>query len=60
MLAETAKNVVDVLSEKERKRLFKMLGVPEPVKVKTKKRLFPDFTESVATEYLLNLYKKKH
>lgn len=49
MLAETANNVIDALSEKEYTRLLQMRGLePKPKKAKRKKLISP----TQATEYL--------
>lgn len=56
MLAETAFNVIEALSEEEKKRLFVMLGVHvSPPKPKKK----PLITDAQAKEYLIKKLKIK-
>lgn len=57
MKAETALNVIEALSPDEAKRLFSMLGINKEVSGKKKRK--PLITEAEATEYILNLYKKR-
>lgn len=60
MLAETAYQVIEALNEKEKSRLFAMLGVRSELVNKTKtsttkKKILSD---AEAVEYLLRKFKK--
>ncbi|PQJ23365.1 hypothetical protein [Tenacibaculum sp. SG-28] len=60
MKAETAYNVIQALSEKEKQRLYKMLGVkikPELIKSKRKSKAQ---REAEVAEYLDRLFAKRH
>lgn len=56
MIAETAYNVLQALSEKERQRFYQMLGV---VPAKLGKPNRQSLTDEEATEYLVNKINKK-
>lgn len=59
MLAETAFQVIEVLNEKEKSRLYAMLGVQATLinttKASTKKKSI--LSDAEATEYLLRRFK---
>lgn len=60
MLAETAYHVIEALDDKERCRLYAMLGVQSALikknKTSTKKKSI--LSDAEATEYLLRKFKK--
>ncbi len=59
MLAETAYQVIEALNEKEKSRLYTMLGVQSALQSKpksTKKK--PLLSDAEATEYLLRKLKR--
>jgi len=60
MLAETAYHVIEALDDKERFRLYAMLGVQSALikknKTSTKKKSI--LSDAEATEYLLRKFKK--
>jgi hypothetical protein len=60
MLAETAYQVIEALNEKEKSRLFAMLGVQSELvnKTKTSTKKKKILSDAEAVEYLLRKFKK--
>ena len=60
MLAETAYQVIEALNEKEKSRLFAMLGVRSELvnKTKTATKKKKILSDAQAVEYLLRKFKK--
>lgn len=60
MLAETAYQVIEALNEKEKSRLYTMLGVQSAInnKTKTPTKKKPLLSDAEATEYLLRKLKR--
>ena len=60
MLAETAYQVIEALNEKEKSRLFAMLGVQSELvnKTKTSTKKKKILSDADAVEYLLRKFKK--
>ena len=60
MLAETAYHVIEALDDKEKSRLFAMLGVQSALinKTKTSTKKKSVLSDAEATEYLLRKFKK--
>ena len=60
MLAETAYQVIEALNEKEKSRLYTMLGVQAALnnKPKTSAKKKPLLSDAEATEYLLRKLKR--
>ncbi|MBQ0907725.1 hypothetical protein KBJ98_03300 [Flavobacterium sp. F-328] len=60
MLAETAYQVIEALNEKEKSRLYAMLGVQSELvnKTKTATKKKKILSDAEAVEYLLRKFKK--
>lgn len=60
MLAETAYQVIEALNEKEKSRLYAMLGVQSALinKAKTSTKKKKILSDAEVTEYLLRKFKK--
>ncbi len=60
MLAETAYQVIEALNEKEKSRLFAMLGVQSELvnKTKTSTKKKKILSDAEAVDYLLRKFKK--